>query len=674
MAEDLSKFSDQELLAVLRSRQPDPSNMSDEDLLARVQPSFGERLGNVARAADDTVRTVARGIPFVGEWLDEANAKTKALVGGGKYEDLIAQERARDAKIDKDHPYLSLGGRAVGAIGGTVAAAPLAAGSALGGALLGTGARTVGGAIGRGAVAGATQGAAAGAGRAGVGESMTEGAVRDAASGAVLGGAIPAAVAGGKSVYNRVVPERYNDVLSSVPAKARDWAVSQFGSPQSVQAMRDRMRELGPQAMPADVSPEMLMIARGAASRPGTRDTVINAMQARDQGKNARLASAADEALGPVPRPSAINAGIDEGQGALSPAYEGALRNARAVDTTQLAQHLEAAAVNTRGEAQRVLRQVRGMLDIPTNPGNLDPHPRALLATRHAIDGMAETAKDPNALRVLGIARRAVDGILTRAVPGIKDVDARFAELARQREALQRGTQVLDSGKTAVRPDDLRQEITQGAIPQGNMVGPSAVPARMRQGTRAEIDRVLGTQANDISAAHRLLKGEGDWNRDKMRAVFGSDRANRFMRTMDSEATMQDTGNRVMRGSDTAPAAGFERFLSNAADGTSIPTETTITGALLRGGQKALQAVTGSSNKAKAGKFSEALAKLAIAQGRSADEVLAALMARAGRPTTGSVAGGNAALGASLLGRDALRSYLDDQAKARRQPQRQGAR
>ena len=98
-----------------------------------------------------------------------------------------------------------------------------------------------------------------------------------------------------------------------------------------------------------------------------------------------------------------------------------------------------------------------------------------------------------------------VDQEVARAVPGIKHVDAKYAELMRQQEGLQRGGMVFDTGKTATRPADLAAELRAGALPQGEMVGPSAVPTRVKQGARAEIDRLVGTHANDLNALERKL-------------------------------------------------------------------------------------------------------------------------------------------------------------------------
>jgi hypothetical protein len=128
---------------------------------------------------------------------------------------------------------------------------------------------------------------------------------------------------------------------------------------------------------------------------------------------------------------------------------------------------------------------------------------------------------DPNTIRVLTQTRAAVDDGLARAAPGIKDVDAQFAELSRQSAALQRGSQVLDGGKTAIRPVELADEIAQGALPQGTQIGPSAAPVRLRQGARAEVDRLVGTNVNDLNTLERKIGTPQDWNSQKLETVFG---------------------------------------------------------------------------------------------------------------------------------------------------------
>ncbi|MET3522062.1 hypothetical protein [Mesorhizobium abyssinicae] len=165
---------------------------------------------------------------------------------------------------------------------------------------------------------------------------------------------------------------------------------------------------------------------------------------------------------------------------------------------------------------------------------------------------MLETTQGSNALNALQTARQAIDDELRATVPGIKEVDAKFAELARQKDAVQRGQTVLSSGREAPRPEELADEFRQGALPQGLHVGPSAVPLRLREGARAEIERIVGTNANDRVALQRLIKGEGDWNRARLSTLFGSDKAKTIIDLLDRERLFNDTSNIVTRNSETA--------------------------------------------------------------------------------------------------------------------------
>src|SRR5690606_20556465 len=105
-----------------------------------------------------------------------------------------------------------------------------------------------------------------------------------------------------------------------------------------------------------------------------------------------------------------------------------------------------------------------------------------------------------------------------------------------QREAVERGQKLLNTDRdSVVRPVELEQEIAAATQPRGEMVGPSAVPLRLQQANRAELDRIVGVNANDPLALQRALKGEGDWNRLKMRTLHGEEPANRVMSAVDRE-------------------------------------------------------------------------------------------------------------------------------------------
>ncbi|SBW15249.1 hypothetical protein BR10RB9215_C12098 [Brucella sp. 10RB9215] len=129
------------------------------------------------------------------------------------------------------------------------------------------------------------------------------------------------------------------------------------------------------------------------------------------------------------------------------------------------------------------------------------------------------------------------------------------------------GVKALDSGREALRPDELRQAIVEGVTPEGLMVGPSAQTFRMKQAARADIDRQVGTKANDVVALKNVLKGEGDWNRDRIGMLFGQERADKALSLLDREARFANTNNDVTGNSFTAArsAAQKELFPSDAS-------------------------------------------------------------------------------------------------------------
>jgi hypothetical protein len=407
------------------------------------------------------------------------------------------------------------------------------------------------------------------------------------------------------------------------------------------------LQRLGPEAMLADVSPEWYGVSRGAASRPGSRDAIVNALIERQRRSNQRLGQDLDTSLGSVRNPTTVEQHLLDSRRALGPEYDRALIGAHAVDTQPIADALDAQIINSRGAAQAALRAVRDDLNIP-GQNVLDPHPQALLASRNALDGLMGDVKDTNVLRNLQAARRLIDAELTRAVPGIKDIDAQYHELHRQSEGLTRGGQVLDSGKEAIRPEDLAAEMQAGAQPHGTMVGPSGVPAQMRTGARAEIDRIAGTNANDAVALQRMVKGEGDWNRDKLRTLFGP-QADDALNAIDRESLFNQTRNTVVGGSPTAMTNQFGEFLNRAAKPPTMPLETTLPGLVAHYGQRGMRKLLGTNAEARAQRYADELGRASVARGADRDALIAAIQDYARRRAHGPTAAGQNMARAALI-------------------------
>ena len=567
---------------------------------------------------------VMEGLPVAGPYLKEGaerlGAKYDSAVDGVSEADALSRRKLSTQQADTENPGAALAGRTIGGVAGTaplVAAAP----AAFGAGSLPLIARTGIAALSGGALSGADAAVRSGGDPTQTGIGAGVGAVAGPVGMGVSSLYGKAAAAAADRLRGLTDP---GGAMSGISKPAARYASDTIGDPAKMAALQAEMARLGPQAMLADVSPEWMGVARGAASRPGMRDDIVNPLLARNATKNARLATDLD-ALGRPVDPTRVEASIREGQQALSPDYERVIANARAVDTTPLAHRLDVLATNERGPAQRVARQVREMLDVTGSPGTLDPHPRVLLNTRQAIDGILGTETDANAIRVLSAARRYVDDQLARVAPGIKDVDAFHQELARQREALNIGGTTFDTGKTVSRPAAFAEDFVRSAEPEGRLIGPSAAPFRQQQGTRAEIDRLVSTKINDPLAMQSAVKSEGDYPRDKLRTMFG-ERADRALNAVDREATFAQTGNRVTAGSDTGMTNRFGNFLDEASKPLEVPTNLGLTGLIGKGLEKGARKLFGIDPEAKAQRFAEELGRLAVAQGAERDAYMRSLL------------------------------------------------
>ena len=224
------------------------------------------------------------------------------------------------------------------------------------------------------------------------------------------------------------------------------------------------------------------------------------------------------------------------------------------------------------GEANRVMAQlnhleqsrrvdlgaVRESLVLPGSNGLPDLSPQAWMQARQRLDSMIEAASSPvqpdrYRAMVLGDVRRMIDDELAAVAPGVKAVDAKFAANRAELEALQTGRNVLDTGKQAVHPEDLRDLLRTQAAPQGLAPpGPPAANLRLRQGARAEIDRRVGTKANDLVELERTMGTPQDWNAQKLNQIFGPEAAQAVRDSVARNRQFRETYQRIAQGSDTA--------------------------------------------------------------------------------------------------------------------------
>lgn len=327
-----------------------------------------------------------------------------------------------------------------------------------------------------------------------------------------------------------------------------------------------RVADIGDSGVVADLGNNLRDQAAAIAATPGAgQRAVMDTLSARRTAAPERLTSAIDDTLGAAPIPSYLQRDIKKGQRLLGPQYDDILAGAGPIDTAPIASQLETAIPGLRGRAQSTLSEVRGMLNA-TGSDQLDNSPATLFQVRRAIDGMLNGETDGNVISALKPVRQSIDDALSQSVPGIKSLDAQYSELARQMDAVDRGQTVLGNGRTDPRPAELANEVTAGAVPGGDLVtGPSGVSFRLRQGARAEIDRIIGTNLNDRAALNSLLKGNSDWNYQRLSTLFGKDKTDELYRILNNERVMAETENKALAGSKTAAVTAAQREIDGPA-------------------------------------------------------------------------------------------------------------
>jgi hypothetical protein len=553
--------------------------LAEPDKTKPPERTWAETVGDYIpgpQGVSDFVRTGSNAATY-GQY-DRVRAAGEVLTGGApSYAEALQDKVARSqAARERLGPFMA---GTADAVGGLVTGSTLAkAGGMATGAIVNA-ARPLWQRIGIGALEGGAHGAAQATGHTYSDKPYDyfAPAVTGFGLGSVLGGAAPVAGAVGgaaSKASNRLFPAELSKAADADRA--------------GLYAML--RGENGPRSMLPDAGPSMLGTAQGSVpgtSGPGKTSLVRN-LQERDRTSPATVAGEVDRIYGPAPTPSYVEEGVRGRMQELSPAYNRALDNARAVDPNPAALWIEGEIGRARGQAQGVLREIRGMLDIPTNPGTLDPHPRGMQSTRETVRGMqANQSYDPNTQRVL----ERVEAMLTRElqakVPGIRELDSQYAELGAQERAVQHtspGGRIFKTDQPGViRPTELQDVVTEAAQPKGVNVGPSAEPIRLREAARAEVDRIIGTKKNDLLALEQVLANPQDYNSQKLAIMFGQERADALATVLRNERVQRDTFQKVVEGSQTA--ARMEAAKAQEASSGKLPGQATGYGRLEQAAQ-----------------------------------------------------------------------------------------
>lgn len=499
----------------------------------------------------------------------------------GRYDEELARERAKAQQFRKDSPALSIGGNIAGGLASTGAAAvagvPLAFGAApsLGGNMVRVGAV--------GAGLGGVQGF--GEGEGGFENRVMKGALPGAAFGGAVGAAMPVAGAVGRAAIESApgqwvsrnvvgpVAQRLARVLEG-PAPVRSLsAAAPDGTPgpmgpmtefaQSVsdpartgaierlttalqrsgmtrdQAER-RLAQLGPEAVLADLDPQLLSQARMANTMPGeTRTWGKNVLESRDRQAGNRLVSAF-EGDAPPPSTFALQQGMDANRSAVGADVYGKMRGEKLNISGDMQKLAEVPAVK---EAIAAIQQ-----DAASTGKQLTAIEIAH-RVKQKLNDVAEAAfasgKPINKADLRSLAD-SWESAFWNANPTAREADAAYRNAASLPDFAAAGRNFLRKGSTDAATESSAPalaDLLAGANPQ-------QVTAARAGATNAARETAL--EGNRLARALAQRVDESAPVRDKLTELYGSQQGGKIMQQASNERTFAETSNEILRGSKTA--------------------------------------------------------------------------------------------------------------------------
>lgn len=609
-------------------------------------------LANAEDAATAYVGGVVSGVPVVGglaeNWINDLADHLASGITGKPYNEVKAHNDLVFHDINEKHPLARGAGEITGGLAGygaIGAAAP---------ALMGGGSLPL---VTRSGIAAASNAGISGLDTAARGGDMGD-IARSAAIGGGLGAAAPvvgAAIGAGARPLAKKVLNFFNPI-PGMRRSAANTLSEALATDSAVKDVPTRIRELGPESMLVDAGPTLRGWGQAVATPPGpARSLVLNALKQREAGATDRILNDMDTAFGPAENPLAATRGLKAQRDLEHQALPQVFSQAPPVDIRTpldtIGQGLNKAVGPEKAALQKTWEYLTEAL--PSGGRRAVDDAETLQNAKIAIDnlidyGDAGLGVAPGALSktqgALALVRRQLNEALRQQVPGYSDVMDRSAHLARQMNQIESGTQVLDSGKAALRPDELAAEMA-GLSPEEQ--------AAKRLGTRSDVDRIVRQNANDRIALKKVLGGEGDWNREKLGTMYGSPSADKALATADREATFFDTKHRIVDNSETAPRLEAARLADPTRGAPGITAATAVlggpTGAVAYGGirgiQKTWQAIQGSIRRGRNLDIAKALVE------RDPQTLAQALARRAGVSTTADrTAGKFDALARALIG------------------------
>lgn len=420
---------------------------------------------------------------------------------------------------------------------------------------------------------------------------------------------------------------------------------------------------LGPDARLWNSSESMTGLAQGIAASPTpARNAIVEALQEQRGRRVPRLEDDRVAAIGQGIDPDLLKQSLDDqGRKITGPMYRDAKKNAPDITLPNASGHtlsqIMARKLTSPSDGRSLeSRATMGGIMTEIDDALAAGKPSLVAARLHSIrmnldakivhgkdDLMSLSSAEKAEQAILKQARKTVDLVLKKKIPGFAQADAIHKDISGAKESVDYGRGALEGGKYAVSPERFAIEYAKRD------------PAFVNEGMRADIRTAVGTQANDLPALRKKVGGEADWNRDKLATAFGPQAVDRLTKAIDREELFSRHGSNIEGGSQTASRREGVRVVEGA-DAPKVTGQETVVGLGLKGVAKMANALISKAKIKASQPTREALAKALMTKGPDAVKLLDQIISSNPKSTVGkaivlALLGGHAANTVNDVGR-----------------------
>lgn len=485
-------------------------------------------------------------IPIAGPSILDLAQKGKAALYGVPLETVQRDtQRAMDAN--------PVEAKTAGVLSSVASLAPLAA-TSIGGKLLGaTG--SLPSQMGFGLVSGGAISGADTAARGGNAQDITNSAL----VGGGAGFALPLVARGAGALWNAATGRGVSAEAKQIGQALKDDEIAPSAIPQM-------LNDLGPDAMPMDLGPNMQQLGGGLASTPGVaQKTLRDAIKTRSKGDVARVADDVAQTVGNAPDIDQLVADIiSTRKAAADPIYQ-QVRPQPLKPTKDL----EFVFETPMGKAA-----LRDAINIARNDG-FDPNSGLTVGLvdymKQSLDDIASKATRAGENNRARQATKLADMLKKEAdaqVPAYKAARDAYAGPSQLKDAIELGQTVLSKEVSPMQLQGMLKNMTAGE------------QDALLQGLQAHIGNLLGNSGNNVRTLRDMLRKP--YNEGKLRILLGSDVTDDLLKRVDRQLMFGETANVVSSNSESARRLAAQARVNPDVKALNTGGDTTLIGIVVQ--------------------------------------------------------------------------------------------